>query len=954
MKWNALFFLLIFPLGYASAQYPTNPVKATPATERYDNAKQKRQNAAANSLTDGLKWQNIGPTIMSGRVVDIEVDPKNAAHFFVAYASGGLWETKNNGTTFEPVFDNNGLTLTIGDFTIQWDKGEIWVGSGEANSSRSSYAGYGIFYSPDMGASWQYKGLGESHHIARILIHPTDPKTIYVAALGHLYSSNPERGVYVTHDGGENWEKTLFVNDNTGVVDMVQSTTNNKVLYAAAWEKSRRAWNFWEGGKGSGIYRSEDGGTTWKNVTTRENGFPVGENLGRIGLALHSDNNSETLYAMVDNQEREKKDEKKEEGINKKEFKDMSNEEFLLLPDSSLNAFLKNNGFPTEHTAASVKKLVRDGKIKPSALYNYLTDANAALFEDPVIGAEVYVTTNQGGNWKKTHEETLENVCYSYGYYFGVIRVDPNNAQRIFIAGVPILMSEDGGKTFKFIGADNVHVDHHEIWIDPSLPGHIINGNDGGVNISYDYGQNWIKCNNPAVGQFYSIAVSSGKKYDVYGGMQDNGTWKGPSTYTGNVSWHQYGDYPYDFINGGDGMQVMLDEKDNVVYTGYQFGHYTRINMTTGNKKYIHPKHKLGEAPLRWNWETPIWLSQHNHEILYMGSNRFHRSMDMGETFETLSGDLTGGGKVGDVSFGTLTVIHESPLEFGKIVVGSDDGLVHLSLDAGKTWQRIDKGLPDDLWVSQAILSGHEKNRIYVALNGYRYDNFASYIYCSEDNGKSWKRIGSSVPSEPVNVIREDMVNPNLLYVGTDNGIYYSLDRGETFAKLGVELPPVAVHDLVIQEDAEDCVIGTHGRSIYKLDIDILRKLDTLVSVARPLWVQEKIITRYSESWGSTNYRWDVDTPSVSLTFASYNDDKNTRIEILDTAGRVIQSVNVISYKGINKVEFGLVANKSYAIDSEWEEGDDSRYYLRPGKYTIKVVNGENLAESSLVILQDD
>ena len=359
--------------------------------------------------------------------------------------------------------------------------------------------------------------------------------------------------------------------------------------------------------------------------------------------------------------------------------------------------------------------MIRKGKIKPIDVAHYLEDANSMLFDTPVIGAEVYKTVDGGKTWSKTHTDYLDDIYYSYGYYFGQIQIDKNNQNHIYISGVPILKSKDGGKSFTSIQKSNVHADHHALWINPSLKGHLINGNDGGLNISYDDGENWIKCNQPAVGQFYTVNIDNAKPYNVYGGLQDNGVWMGTSSYSASDSWHQSGQYPYKSIMGGDGMHVQIDNRNNqLVYTGFQFGNYYRIDLKKDKQKYIQPKHELGDSPLRFNWQTPILLSSFNQDILYFGSNKLHRSMNKGDDFETISNDLTQGGKKGNVAYGTLTSISESPFQFGLIYVGSDDGLVHVTKSGGENWTKISDSFPKDLWVSRVIASQHQKERVYV------------------------------------------------------------------------------------------------------------------------------------------------------------------------------------------------------------------------------------------------
>ncbi|HHE54312.1 MAG TPA: glycosyl hydrolase, partial [Caldithrix abyssi] len=499
-------------------------------------------------------------------------------------------------------------------------------------------------------------------------------------------------------DGGNTWHHVLYVNPNTGAVDLVIDPQDPNVLYAATWERTRRAWNFWEGGTGSGIYKSTDGGENWKLISTEQSGFPHGDFVGRIGLTI-SPQTPQILYAVVDNQKHRKK-EKEELIVTKDLLRKISVKDFLKIKPEDLNAFLDHYNFPLEFNADTLFQLVKKGKIKPVTLVEYLEDANVELFDAPVTGAEVYRSEDGGQTWKRTHQGLLDKVFYSFGYYFGNIRIAPKDFNKIYLLGVPVLVSTDGGQTFQSINQENVHVDHHALWINPNNPNHLILGNDGGINISYDNGRTWLKANHPPVGQFYTVAVDMAKPYHVYGGLQDNGVWMGPSNHRESRSWQQSGHYAFKSIMGGDGMQVAIDTRTNqIVYTGFQFGNYFRIDLTNNKSKRITPKHQLGERPLRFNWQTPIHLSQYNQDILYIGAQKVFRSMDRGEHWTAISSDLTKGGKNGDVPYGTLTSIHESPLKFGLIYAGSDDGLVHVTKDGVAHWERISDSLPQDFWV---------------------------------------------------------------------------------------------------------------------------------------------------------------------------------------------------------------------------------------------------------------
>ena len=910
---------------------------------------QEKQTLENTSIIKNISFSNIGPTIMSGRVADIDVNPNDPTEFYVGYASGGLWYTKNNGTSFKPVLDNS-PTQNIGDIAVDWKKGTIWVGTGEKNSSRSSYAGIGMLKSDNQGLTWEHVGLPDSHHVSRIIINANNPEEVVVGVIGHLYSPNEERGIFKTIDGGKTWRKTLFINSSTGIIDVVVAPKNPNVLYAASWERERKAWNFDGDGNNSAIYKSTDAGDTWKNISIN-NGFRNGDGVGRIGLSIYDEN---TVYAIHDSQFRrksEKKEKKSSNGLTKEDFKKMSTEEFLALTDKNLNNYLRANRFQQKYTSKTVKKMVSQGTVKPIDLAKFLEDANSMLFDTPVEGAEVFITTNGGKKWSKTHNNQIDGLYYSYGYYFGEIRVDPQDKNTIYVLGVPILRSKDGGKTFTSIGKENVHSDHQALWINPTRKGHLVEGNDGGLNISYDDGAHWIKLNSPSVGQFYAIYADNQKPYNVYGGLQDNGVWTASHNAKMNNRWLQTGHNPYTSIMGGDGMQVQVDDRNpSIVYTGSQFGNYFRLDRDQGERTYIQPKHTLGEAPYRFNWQTPILLSKHNQDILYLGSNKLHRSLDKGDTWEAISNDLTTGGKKGNVAYGTLTTISESPFQFGLLYTGSDDGYVHVSKNAGGSWERISNSFPKDLWVSRVIASEHKKERVYVTLNGYRSDDFTVYVYRSDDYGKTWENISNNIPTSPVNVIREDSENPNLLYVGTDNGAYASFNQGKDWSSFQKGLPSVAIHDLVIQPSAKHLILGTHGRSLYKASIAPLQLMTSEV-IAKEAHIFPISTIKKSRTWGNSWGRWSKPfIPKISILYY-LDSSKKVTINIFKDELLVALIVKD-SDKGFNEVNFDVSfsekGRKTYLKkfkEQSLKAAKNGIYFLPKGVYTVKIESSTEVFE---------
>lgn len=932
---------------------------ATTASQLQEGATQRLEQAQESPFKN-LTFKNIGPTIMSGRVVDVDVNPADPTEMLVAYASGGLWHTKNNGTSFTPIMDNAG-TINLGDIAVDWKSKTIWAGTGENNASRSSYAGIGLLKSTDWGKTWSNPMLADSQHIGRIIINPADANHVVVAVTGPLYSVSDARGVYVTKDGGTSWKKSLFATNMAGFIDLAHAPNNFNVMYAASWEKNRKAWNFDGDGEASAIYKSTDAGMSWNKITTATSGFPVGTGVGRIGLAVYDEN---TVYAIHDSQFRRAQDASDEDAVvnaessrsakanstkdlKKDDFKTMSKDAFLALDDKRLNDFLKNNGFQEKYRAANVKNMVRSGDATPLDVAKYLEDANSQLFDTPVKGAELYRSNDGGKTWTKTHDGQIDNVFFSYGYYFAQVRVDPSDVDHVYVMGVPIIKSVDGGKNWENISRENVHADHHALWINPNKRGHIINGNDGGLNISYDDGETWIKNNTPSVGQFYAINYDMESPYNVYGGLQDNGVWVGAHTAQEDRSWHQEGQYPWKSIMGGDGMQIQIDSRDkNVVYTGYQFGNYYRINFTEDKMDYIQPKHELGETPYRFNWQTPILLSSHNQDILYFGGNKLHRSMNQGTDWITISPDLTQGGKEGNVAYGTLTTISESSFQFGVIYTGSDDGLVQITRDSGATWESLNGGWPANLWVSRVVASQHKKGRVYATLNGYRFDDFTPYVYMSEDYGKTWTNIGTSVPTAAVNVIIEHPKKENVLFIGTDNATYVSIDSGKTWNLLSGGMPPVAVHDLKIQPAENHLLVGTHGRSIY------LGELDALQLVGKEFAFAKVNKIRASSRYGSKRaLSTNIPEPSIALSFYSPNAGTAT-ITVLNDKGKVLQEISTTADKGLNFYTYDGSINAAgiKRFKETPKTAENGKTYLPKGTYTIKLKTDAGSGEQELVV----
>jgi len=939
---------------------PSGPDTAVSQQTAWDQHQQLTQ----DSEFHGLKWRSIGPVVQGGRIVDIEVDPGNPYTFYAAYASGGLWKTTNNGVSFEPLFDDM-PTMIMGDIAIDPNNANvIWVGTGEANSSRSSYGGMGMYKSADGGANWQHMGLAATDRIARILIDPRDSRRIVVAALGKLYSKGGQRGVFVSDDGGENWRNTLPGKGYTGAIDLVMNPANPDVLYAATWDRRRTPWEFTEGGEGSGIWRSEDAGETWTRLDNRDDsGLPSGDKVGRIGLAL-APSRPDTLYAVMDHQALlpEEQWDLGDRALSAKRLRNMTEEAFLAQTQDELERFVRSNDFPDDVTVDSLTSMLKNDELSMDDLLARLNEANANLFSSDIKGLELYRSDNGGARWYKTHEQPLDGIVYTYGYYFGQVRVAPDDADTVYLTGVPIAVSADGGKTFSgHINHPDVHVDYHAWWINPANSQHMLIGNDGGIDVSFDAGKTWLKLDAQPVGQFYAINVDMAKPYNVYGGLQDNGTLKGSSQsdWEDGPSWTR--------IYGGDGFQVQIDNDDQQTYVGFQFGNYARLG--DGPPATMRPRAGLRETPLRYNWMSPILLSPHNADIVYFGSNKLFRSLDEGDSWTAISDDLSSSDQRGDVPFATITVIDESPQQFGLLWAGTDDGQLWVTEDGGQQWRDAADGLPKDRWVTRVVASTHQRERAYVSLNGYRNDDSTAYLYRSDNLGNSWRDISANLPAEAINVVREDPLHENILYVGTDRSVYVSLDTGASWQALNAGLPNVPVHDLVIHPRERELVAGTHGRSIWIADILPVQALTEAVrnSELHVFYTDE---VKASRRWQGKPSRWFGhlrDDPEALVHYWSQADGAGS-FEIVDGDDRVLQQGDLQVEQGINRFHWNLLVDQQLAVSAEQAGNADKEaiqpadepyqqamkyghpLYVQPGDYQIRVRLGEAEATGHLTV----
>lgn len=715
-------------------------------------------------------WQYVGPTNISGRCTDVEaVSPRGSQYtIWIGAATGGVWKSVNEGTTFEPVFDRM-PTASIGDIAIDPKNPDVvWVGTGEANIFRSSNAGCGVFKTTDGGKTWKNMGLENTHTIPRIRIHPENSDIVYVAANGHEWTPNEERGLYKTTDGGKTWKKTLYVDRNTGVNDLVIDPRNPDTVYCTTWQRIRLKWNdprTYENHKNNGIWKSTDGGANWEIINQ---GLPAPGFIGRTGIDICASNPS-VLYALVDNYE--------------------------------------------------IAKEAKPGD----------TDSYGRQKKGIIKGATVYRTADSGKTWTQTSGLTATTKAYmeshsaTYGWVFGQIRVDPNNENRVYTMGLMLHVSDDGGKTFKILGG--MHPDHHGLWIDPNNSDYLLNVQDGGISISYDRGANWkIPLKELPLAQFYNVAFDMEEPFRIYGSIQDHHSFYGEV----DLSRGRNGIQPVEFTEtvGAEGSTHAIDTRDNTAYASQFYGNLAREKVGSGKRKFLLPETVPGEPPLRGQWVAPTIISPHNSDIIYHGMQFVMMSRDRGDTWVKISPDLSYNdpNKRGDISYQTLTALSESPRRFGLIYAGTDDGRVWRTFNGGKKWQEIGGGTGSAKnvpvrWVSRLVASKYNLGTVYLTQTGRRDDDFQVYIWKSTDFGKTWTDISGNIPVGPVNVICEDPSDARKLYVGTDTGVYFSKNGGEKWDVLG-NLPFAYVHDLAIHPRDNMIIIATHGRGMWVYDIE--------------------------------------------------------------------------------------------------------------------------------------
>ncbi len=927
-------------------------------------------------------WRSLGPTTFGGRIVDLAAHPDRPHTLWVASASGGLWVTHDHGTSWTCLFENEG-TISIGDVCVDPSNPDrIWIGTGEANNQRSSYWGDGVYLSSDGGETWKNVGLRDSHHVGRIVVDPRDSNHVLVAALGHLYTSNEERGLYRTTDGGETWERVLGLGPDVGVVDVVIDPSEPDRVYAASYERRRRAWDFDGNGPGSAIWRSEDGGATW---TRCEGGLPTGD-IGRIGIDVASDQ-AGLVVATVANQnvvpvqrgpviglEVEWKDgaltvtrvarrsTAAELGIERGDRLLRIGDEELKDPLKWLEVLAELSEAGGEEKPESLPLVLARGdeeKTVEAPLGDLMGASEPATRE---VGGEVYLSEDHGVTWTRRNEQSAGG---SPAYYYGQIRFDPNDADRLYMCSVPFLKSDDRGETWQRI-AGSVHVDHHAVLVDPSSSDKVWLGNDGGLHVSYDRGESWQHFTNLPISQFYAVGLDQSEPFRVYGGTQDNGTWGGPHT-----SRDPRGIHPIEWytVGGGDGFYAQIDPRDpDTVYAESQFGAIYRRNLPRGTSVRIRPRKPEGaeEEALRFNWNSPILMSAHNPEVIYFCGNRVFKSYDRGDSWPVHSPDLTTRDEVkiaGNVPHCTITTIDESALFPGLLIVGTDDGLVHMTRDGGYDWSNMTgqfPGAPSGWWVSRVALSAHDESVAYVSFTGYREDDFRPLIYRTDalGSGKGWTLITAGLPAEgPVNDIVEDPRDADVLYAGTEFGVYVSCDAGKSWVPLGSGLPRVAVHDLAVHDRDSVLVAATHGRGFWALEIDAVRALDgeALASKSHlfPVgdvvrWARRSAIGGYGggdQTWRGTN------EPSDAVITVWRAEGAEGTLEIQDEEGEALASMDWPAEPGMHRLTWDL--RRDPKDEEQREEGRRGRR-VGTGRYVAVLTPAEGKAQRRSFLVRQD
>jgi photosystem II stability/assembly factor-like uncharacterized protein len=915
-------------------------------------AQQRMVNRSDDPLLANFRWREIGPIGQGGRVDDIAVVESNPSTFYVGFATAGVWKTVNRGTTYEPIFDTYG-TSSVGALGLsQSHPNVLYVGTGEANNRQSSSFGDGVYKTTDAGRTFTHVGLRETQTIARIVVHPTDPDVVWVAAAGHLFGAHPERGVFKSTDGGRSWRKVLYENEFAGATELIIDPSNPNTLFAALYERQRTAWGFASGGAASGIYRSDDGGERWQRVSG--NGLPNGT-MGRIAMDF-SRSNPNVVYAQIE-----------------------------VAPDREermVAAVPVSQGPPGGGQGAQPPP------------------------PDPQSSG-VWRSDDKGRTWQFLTNHNVRPM------YFSILRVDPTNPDIVYTGGVQFYKSVDGGRTFRTLQGFG-HVDHHAIWINPHDGRHVIIGNDGSVDVSHDEAATWESQRTWAVGQPYHASVDMRRPYYVCTGLQDNGSWCGPSSVrSGNIlaqDWYSVG--------GGDGFYTAVDPRDHmIVYSESQNGNINRYNLRAGQSGSIRPRppaqpgaatNIAPEPPpacsqqhrpphcteVRWNWNTPFMLSPHNPDVVFAGGNRLFISRDRGDTWSmtedltkqidrstrsimNLDGNLPGCSRNtrgrpcilsrndGVSFYSTITTVAESPVQAGVLWAGTDDGNVQVSRDGGATWADVGSNIPGgtkEYVVSRVEASYYDAGTAYVSIDGHRSGDLKPYVYVTRDFGRSWQSIASNLPQYGnVNTVRQDPKNRSLLYAGTEFGFFVSLDEGRTWKRFMNNLATVRIDDVLVHPRENDLVLATHGRSVQVMDdITPLQQLTPAILAAdvhlfepreAVLWKPDRRFSRAVT--GAKNWRGQNAAAGTALSYHLKSAaSAEVQITISDPEGNVFRTLRGPAAAGLNRVQWNLRGNpppQERPGTPQQQQGP----LATPGTYRVTLaVNGQDYT-TRVQVLED-
>lgn len=843
------------------------------------------------SELQALKARSLGPAAPSGRMTSVAVVEKDPDIIYAGSATGGVWKSTDRGQTWNPIFDDQPASSVESIAIYQANPNIIWVATGEGNPRNSAGVGYGLYKSIDAGKTWESVGFEQSERFADIVLDPTSPDIAYAGVMGPTWSDSEERGVYKTMDGGDSWQKVLYVNERTGVSSLVMDPSNPNKLYAGLWSHRRTPYNFQSGGPGSGLYVSIDAGETWKRISS-DAGLPKGD-LGRIGIAA-APSNPDRVYALIE---------------------------------------AKTNG--------------------------------------------LYRSEDGGESWKLINDSN--EVDYR-PFYFSKLAVNPQDDKSVYMIHGSLLVSRDGGKTIESHAGWGVHGDHHALWIDQDQPEYQIDANDGGLYFTRDGGESWDHVDNLPVSQFYNISVDNSLPYRVSGGLQDNGTWVGPSE-----TWSRRGILNKDWVNvgGGDGFYAVIDPGNpDAGYSSWQAGHFNRFNLVTGQSKNIRPAPPEGVDKLRFNWNAAFALDPFNPKTIYVGSQFLHKSTDRGDHWEIISPDLTtnnpewqhqmtSGGLTIDMTraenYTTITEIAPSPVQRGVIWAGTDDGRVHVTRDGGESWSEVgDKvpGVPEHTWVSHLEASRHDAGTAFLVYDDHRRGNWKPYVYVTTDFGRHWKSIAPSGMHGFARTLLQDPVNPDLLYMGGEFGLYISPDGGKKWFPFKHGLPTTEYRALAFQERDNDLVIGTHGRGAYVIDnMGPLQALSAEPGIRGQALHLFDIPPAYEHEWGFTEgesspgnaYFRGKNPPYgavISYWISADSLEQHPEIEVLKE-GEVIRTLKGSAEHGLNRVHWDF-RNEGYRIPSYAGSNDSRRgFEVVPGSYTVRITSGEVVDSADVEVRQD-